>query len=93
MEKCDIYTKDDKKPGAVGLFLTILIIVFVVEIFTNAVANLFRLPTFQESLVDAILTILVSYPVLYIFIFRPLSAEIICRRKSLDTIVLNVIIY
>ena len=49
-----------KRHTAAGLFLIILITIFAVEFFTNAIANLFHLPTFPESLLDALMTVLVS---------------------------------
>lgn len=65
------------------LFLIVLLIIFVTEIFTNAIANLFHLPTLPESLLDAFLTALAAYPALYFFIFRPLSDEIAkCKRSE-----------
>ena len=70
----------NKSRTAAGLFVIILLIVFITEVFTNAIANLFRLPTLQESLLDAFLTVMVAYPALYLFIFRPLSHEIEERK-------------
>lgn len=71
-----------KSHTAAELFFIILLIVFVTETFTNAIANLFRLPILPESLLDAFLTVLVAYPALYIFIFRPLAREIIQRKSA-----------
>lgn len=64
------------------LFITLVTIVFVTNALTNLISNVLDLQTFQESLVDSILVIMVSYPALYLLIFRPLSAEISRRKKT-----------
>ena len=71
-----------KRHTAAGLFLIILITIFAVEFFTNAIANLFHLPTFPESLLDALMTVLVSCPVLYFFIFKPISREMMEHKLA-----------
>ena len=67
---------------AIGLFITLLVIVFITDIFTNVITNIFNLPIIPESIVDGILTILLAYPALYLFIFRPLSIQIRERKTA-----------
>ncbi len=67
---------------AAGLFLILILIVFITDIFTNAVTNAFNLPIIPESILDGILIILLAFPSLYIFIFRPLSREIVQRGEA-----------
>lgn len=69
---------------AAELFVTLITVVFVTNALTNLVSNVLRLQTFPESLVDSILVVLLSYPALYLLIFRPLSREI-SRHKKTET--------
>lgn len=73
---------NDKAFTAIGLFLTLIFIVFITDIVTNAITSAFSLPIVPESIVDGMLIILLAYPTLYIFIFRPLSNEISQRREG-----------
>ncbi|MFA5143062.1 MAG: PAS domain S-box protein [Candidatus Omnitrophota bacterium] len=67
---------------ALNLLLTILVIVFIIDIITNIITCLFNLGIMAESLVDAVLVILLAYPALYIFIFRPMSDEVAKHQKA-----------
>ena len=67
---------------AFGLFVTLLAIVFITEIFTHMLAKFFHFRILPESLVDGLLVILLAYPALYLFIFRPLSIEIRERKRA-----------
>ena len=66
---------------AADLFLTLLFIIFIVDIVTAVITNLMNLPIISESLLDGVLIILLAYPALYLFIFKPLTREISQRRK------------
>lgn len=70
-----------KTPTALKLFLIILSIVFITDISTNIITNLFNLSIFSESVMGGILIILFAYPALYIFIFKPLTVEISERKR------------
>ena len=71
-----------KRRTAVGLFLTLLLIIFITDVFTNVITNIFNLPVIPESIVDGILIILFADPALYIFIFKPLSREIAESKRA-----------
>ena len=82
MENRDTKNSPQGLSTARGLFLTLLIIVFIVDIVTAIITNLLHLPIISESLLDGILIIIIAYPALYLFIFRPLSKEIRQRRET-----------
>ena len=72
-----------KNPTAEKLFITLLIIVFITDIVTDVLTNLMNLPVISESIIDAILVVLLAYPTLYLMIFRPFSLEI-AKRKIIE---------
>ncbi|MDD5437131.1 MAG: PAS domain S-box protein [Candidatus Omnitrophica bacterium] len=71
-----------KSPTALSLIITLLVIVFIADILINILTGLFSLGPVPESLVDGFLVIFLAYPALYLLIFRPLSREIIERKRS-----------
>jgi len=73
--------REVKDRTALKLFLTLLFIVFLADMFANVITNAFSLPVIPESIVDAALIILFAYPALYLMIFRPLSMEVERRIK------------
>jgi len=64
-----------------GLFIILLVIVFIAEVLTHFFANLLGLSFILESIVDGLFLILLAYPALYLLIFRPLSREISQCKK------------
>ncbi len=83
MEDHNNMRDNNKKHRAVTLFITLLAIVFFVDVFTNLITGLCRLPCVTESLLDGFLIILFAYPALYFFIFKPLTIEI-SERKHVE---------
>ncbi|MDD5427780.1 MAG: HAMP domain-containing sensor histidine kinase [Candidatus Omnitrophica bacterium] len=77
------HTGSEKRHTAMGLFLTLLAIVFLTDILTNIITAIFHIPIILESVLGGFLVISIAYPALYLLIFKPLSVEI-ARRKRVE---------